>query len=188
MHFNHYYFLDSCNMTTKTLKRKKIYDYETDTKNTYIFDILYSPSMAINFIKLYHPFVKLHIDERSKLYNVDVMSINENDIDIIFKSYIEVVVENELWNNEKLYSSYSSEYKIGDELCVEYNPFSQKYIEEYNEKTFKGKIIFVDRDTQNMLFIKLSSDSNETIIKTLEQEGCHFFGMGKGYQEKIIKN
>lgn len=77
---------------------------------------------------------------------------------------------------------------VGDKIRVEYIPNSQTYINYYENKGFEGTVIFIDPYTHNMFcFI----ETNEgIIIRTLETEGCHYYGLTKGYDTIItrIKN
>jgi hypothetical protein len=181
-------------------KRQKIHDIKSDDiKSTYLFDMLYSKTMAFRFIKLYHPLIKPYIkfDKTFSINDDDVESDGSDSFVAVFENYIKIVVEYELWKkvNYPSVTFDNDEYKLGESVNIEYSPFSQKYLDYYDGKAFTGIIIFVDVETENMLLIelpknplKLEKDEHKFVIKSLEQDGCDFLGLHKGYCYTIKHN
>ena len=93
------------------------------------------------------------------------------------------VINNKLWKNDN--SIFDNTFKIGDNISVDYCPYSQKYIDYYEEQGFEGKIIFIDNENNNMFVMLNEPDS--IIIKSLERLGCHYFGMTPSYTFFIKK-
>jgi len=156
----------------------------TDNKKPrikYTFDILYDDSMVDRFIKFYQPLIeKKNLDKHT--------SKTDMDLNKKFKDYIKLVIDNKLWEDQKSFEC-NSKYKLNDDVTITYSPFSQKYIDYYEDKTFSGKIFYIDSDTDNMLLIERSelSKKDEIVIKSLEQNGCHYFGINRGYEYFIKK-
>lgn len=89
-----------------------------------------------------------------------------------------------------------SDLQIGDIVRVSYYPDSQKYVEYYDEQKFDGKCLFVDVPNDNAFFEVINqNDQNDQAglirtFKSLEREGCHYFGMARSYYYSIqlLKN
>lgn len=137
---------------------------------TYIFDIIADNKTKEKFINTFYQYVKGDI--KSKYTNNDELM---NDIII-------QVIEKKLW--QKHITEYNT-HTVGDLVEVSYIPASQKYIDMYDEMKFDGQIIFIDPEKDNM-FLMEKTDKN-IIVKSLEREGCHFFGMTRGYEYFIYK-
>ena len=178
------------------MSKRKLNDEETTNttvQKEYVFCIMYDDAMAYRFINFYEPMCK---NIKQKL--VDNITKSDYDLDPDYdlnyeklKSLIKTVVENKLWDNV-ITSDGSAEkmsHQIGDDVKVSYYPASQRYVEHYEEQGFAGKIIFIDQETDNMFFIQVSDDqANESIcIRSLETNGCHFFGMCRGFDYCINK-
>lgn len=69
--------------------------------------------------------------------------------------------------------------KIGDKIKVTYTPLSQKYIDLYNEKAFSGIVFYIDKENDNLL--AWYKEGDKIIIKSLEQDGCSYFGTSRSY-------
>lgn len=100
------------------------------------------------------------------------------------RAILKRVVEKRLWrdvHSKKSLMCCDKNYYIGDIVKVTYTPESQKYIDYYQEQSFLGRIIFIDDKCENAFFIVINSDTKNTVVKSLEREGCHYFGMSPGY-------
>ena len=138
----------------------------------YIFDIIYDESMANRFISYYYPLYENRIIDK----NIKKHKLIKELLKIIINE--EIVIDK---NNK-------NEYNIGDIIKISYSSDSQKYIDDYEDKGFIGKILFIDDKTDNMFLHKIVENNNDCIIiKSLEIEGCHFFGMARGYTYIIEK-
>lgn len=136
------------------------------------FDLVFSPRMGEKFIDLYAP------------VHTDLKSVVVNNICNPLLCLLQKVVENRSWEHRDI--RYKMEqptgpYSIGDLVKVSYSPDSQKYIDHYDERGFTGRIIFVDAESDNMFFVCKTDDSNKIIIRSLEVEGCHYFGTCRSY-------
>lgn len=152
------------------------------SKSKYTFDILYDDSMVDRFIKFYQPIIKKNnLDEH--LLQTDI------DLNKKFKDYIKLVVDNKLWVDHESCEN-NNKYKLNDHVTITYSPFSQKYIDHYENRSFNGIIFYIDADTDNMLLIERSESikKDEIVIRSLEQDGCHYFGINRGYEYFIKKN
>ena len=137
----------------------------------YIFDIIYNDSMATRFISYYYPIFKNKIIDKN---------IKERKL---IKELLKIII-----NEETIIDNKKNEFNIGDIVKISYSSDSQKYIDDYEERGFIGKILFIDNESDNMFFHKILENNNEiNIIKSLEIEGCHFFGMSRGYTYIIEK-
>lgn len=77
------------------------------------------------------------------------------------------------------------QYVVGEMIGVCYSPSSQRYVEYYDEQTFKGYIFFVDSENGNMFLFNRTGD--KIFTHSLEREGCHYFGMCRGYTFHICR-
>lgn len=160
---------------------------------TITVDIICDISTLVKFCKFYN----LQIEESD---------ISLDNIDNIFTQYIETnKINNNIKTNESLY-----DVKINDIISINYYPLSQKYIDYYNEQSITGKVIFIDKDNDNLFVLESTSkevnhlgndnkDSsyitsldkldNDTkyIFKSLEREGCSYLGTSRGYDFTINK-
>jgi hypothetical protein len=130
-----------------------------------------------------------------KFYNLQIKEsdINIDNIDEIFTQYIEANKSNndiEIETSETLY-----DVKINDIININYYPLSQKYIDYYNEQSITGKVIFIDKDNDNLFVIESTSKEITNwldkdikyIFKSLEREGCSYLGTSRGYDFTINK-
>ncbi len=138
----------------------------------YIFDIIYDESMANRFISCYYPLYENRIIDKN---------IKKNKL---IKELLKIIINEEIVIDK----NSKNEYNIGDIIKISYSSDSQKYIDDYEDKGFIGKILFIDDKTDNMFLHKIVENNNDCIIiKSLEIEGCHFFGMARGYTYIIEK-
>lgn len=73
-----------------------------------------------------------------------------------------------------------------DMVLCEYSPNSQRYIEQYDQEKFVGKVFYADYANHNYLMYRIDDDGT-LIIRSLEVEGCHFMGLARGYFADISK-
>lgn len=76
-----------------------------------------------------------------------------------------------------------SDIKLGDNVIINYMPFSQKYIEYYDEQKVYGKVFFIDNDANDVLMYHDTKDG-ETItrhITSAERLFCSYYGDTRGY-------
>src|SRR5271155_1983198 len=126
--------------------------------SNYVFDIMYTEDMGRRFIDLYNPLYRL-ISGHELRYHLSPKDTKDSMV----KDLIQNVVKYELWkivNNEK----YES---LGNCVSVKYIPNSQKYISHYNELEFNGRIIFADRESDNMFFLCESPIQGQILIRSL---------------------
>ena len=141
----------------------------------YYHSLLYTNETAQKFIKTFG------LDQKD-YYNVDKKTISiKNGIEMILNKYSD---DMETFNRHYKQKKFLNKYEIGDQVVVSYIPDSQRYIEYYEGETFKGIIFFIDPDNDNIFLFNIQKESNEEyVIRThsLEREGCHYFGMSRGY-------
>ncbi|VBB18861.1 hypothetical protein YASMINEVIRUS_1393 [Yasminevirus sp. GU-2018] len=114
----------------------------------------------------------------------DIIDLPDTDLYSLLYDTIKDVVLNNRWTSDDTTTNFShKEHRVGDLISVSYVPDSQRYIEYYDEQMCTGKILFIDNDEINM-FITVTTPTGYC-IKTLEREGCHYFGMAKGYSHFI---
>ena len=114
-----------------------------------------------------------------KLYDINVDNISLDNMNEIFKKYIDHDKTN-IKSDETIY-----DIKINDIISVSYYPLSQKYIDYYDKQYITGKVIFIDAECDNLFLLELT-DTNY-VFKSLEREGCSFLGTSKGYEFIINK-
>ena len=89
----------------------------------------------------------------------------------------------EILNTMELINISFSEIKIGDIIKVSYLPYSQKYIEQYNEQI--GRIFFVDYESNNaLLYVDKFDEFTNTytrLISSVEKNYCSYLGDTRGY-------
>jgi hypothetical protein len=88
-------------------------------------------------------------------------------------------------NNTPVYDITSS--LIGRTIFVVYYPYSQKYIEYYDEQEVMGKIFFVDEINKDifMYYDKIVDDNSVRVIKSLNRDYCSYYGDVRGYDFSI---
>lgn len=154
---------------------------EVSLKKEFVFNIMYKDQMAQRFVDFYdllaNPIKNKTNDTESSL---------QTKLETVMRK----VIENKLW--ELVIRSDDDQknlHQIGDDVRVSYCPASQRYIDHYEEQGFVGKIVFIDRETDNMFFLCISDDKSkeEILIRSLETDGCHFFGMSRGYDYFLEK-
>lgn len=149
-------------------KRRKV------VKKEFIFDMIYDIETAKRFIKFYKPYV----DDTASIDSDDEFTVVSNRLD----ETIKMVVEQNLWKKIVADTQTIRDKKIGDVVKVTYMPASQRYLDFYETKNFIGEIIFIDSERDNAFLIQMDTDDNtKIVIRTLDVDGCHFFGMSRGY-------
>jgi hypothetical protein len=140
------------------------------------YDILCNQSMMMRFIIAY---------SGTKCNPIDLTA---EDYSSTFHDILERVVRSGEWRNDKSALKYNDKtYKIGSKLSIAYYPNSQKYIDYYNDLQYNGILIFADNETDNAIFIvikepmQISDNSSYIIIKSLERESSHYFGISRDY-------
>lgn len=138
---------------------------EKNKEKSFNFDLIYSGDTSRRFLNRY---VKNHDDLG-----------NGNSVQL-FHDTIKTVITKKTWVDDLSTFPFCDDvYKVGDKVRIMYIPDSQRYIDHYNEQSFSGQILFIDKDSDNII---LFSESDASIdVRSLEREGCHYFGMSKGY-------
>lgn len=149
---------------------------EEKRSDLYKFDLIYNKSTARKFCNAYN--IKMQ-EEEDKIENFIKKILESNKLKETFK------LEHFKEEPRSTFDSTLSKFKIGDKVKVTFIPASQKYIDFYDKEAFVGEIIFIDEENDNCFFVV--RNSNEIIIKSLEREGCHYFGMTRGYYYSIKK-
>ena len=93
-------------------------------------------------------------------------------------------------NNIQCHNILFNDVQIGDFISVEYFPYSQKYLEHYNEQNVIGKVFFIDYANHDMLLVYDKICKNGSIKRTIgsfNRWGCSYFGDTKGYSSSISK-
>jgi hypothetical protein len=168
------------------------------------FDIICSHSTSKKFNDIYRNYLlNIEVNDNSNANTNDNSNANTNDntndnmnsneeYSLMLK-LLEIVVKKELWKNNRNCELFENKFRIGDMISIKYLPDSQKYIEHYENESFQGVIIFTDDDNNNIFLIKTEFENKENIknkrivIKSLERENCHYFGMSRGYIHLIEK-
>ena len=76
---------------------------------------------------------------------------------------------------------------IGQIIKVLYYPYSQKYIDYYEEQHVMGKIFFVDELTKDalMYYDEFQDGKLVRIIKSISRDHCSYYGDSRGYDYAI---
>ena len=163
--------IDSTEVQNKRQKTNVILPLSSNQSTKYKFDLIYEECTAKKCIKQYD--------------DLELPNHIHNNLHKQLKNTLTRVVENKLWNQDNnSFTHWDNTYRIGDVVIITYFPFSQKYIDYYNEQSFTGRIIFIDNDKSNVFFL-INEDSNDIGFKSLQREGCHYMGMTQGYNYNI---
>jgi hypothetical protein len=87
-------------------------------------------------------------------------------------------------------AAHHSALSIGDQIMVSYMPYSQRYIEHYNNETVTGKVFFVDNENDDAFVVLDCTDNNGKhirYVKSINKWGCGYFGNSRGYDMHIEK-
>lgn len=168
--------VDTCPDEQKTKNRKR----HGTTQNDLVLNDKKHRIPEVSFDMYY-------LNDTAKLFllmysnkNKDFLNLNDTDLHDLLCDTLRDVVINNKWINDKTTKIFATKiYNTGDIINLTYTPNSQKYIEYYDAYTCTGRVIFIDNKNDN-LFIVVDTDTGY-IIKTLEREGCHYFGMTRGY-------
>lgn len=83
-----------------------------------------------------------------------------------------------------------SDVKNGDVIFVKYYPYSQKYIDYYQQQIW-GKVFFIDVKNDNIfMYYDTYRKSKKKYIRTIcsmERDGCSYFGDNRSYDYSIVK-
>lgn len=85
-------------------------------------------------------------------------------------------------NNIDFFDETINNLVIGDYCIITYIPASQKYIDECNEMTIEGNVIYLDIEYDDLWLL-----TKDNIVRSLEQPGFHFFGMSRCFFYNIKK-
>lgn len=119
-------------------------------------------------------------------------NLEYNDYQSIFSKYFLQNTCNYYFpNNNCNYSSIDfNNLKINDDIVVNYLPYSQKYLDYYEDKNTYGKVFFLDKENYNGLIYYDKKDTNNIItryINSIEKEYCSYYGDTPGYCTFIYK-
>jgi len=95
------------------------------------------------------------------------------------------IIENKLW--EKINRcGYRNVCNLGDIVSFKYISDSQLYTDIYDRMAFTGMVIFIDNENNNMIIVDQFAEvdrhgTKHVTVRTFERDGCHSFGLGKGY-------
>lgn len=92
-------------------------------------------------------------------------------------------------DNHKLDNKFSkiSDLKIGDTVEISFVPFSQKYLDYYENEKFRGRIFYINNEFDDML-LYYDNDDSKRIIKSVYVDGCSYgFDNSLGYFLSIKK-
>lgn len=140
----------------------------TSFELTYSCDILSSSEMLIKLEKKYN--IKITDD------NFDLKNI---------KNIIPNDICNE--NDESKFTKMISlnKIEIGDIVLVKYSPYSQSYIDEYDNQKFIGRVFYIDIENDDAL-LYFDCEGKRT-IKSLERDHCSYYGESRGYDYTLFK-
>lgn len=82
-------------------------------------------------------------------------------------------------------SSLDKKTKINDYVSFSYMPFSQKYLDEYENLSRFGSIIYIDTIHDDILVWHKSG--NNIVIQSMVVEGCSYFGHSRNYAVFVNK-
>lgn len=154
----------------------------------YVFNIMYEDKMAQRCIDFYAPLCKNLQQCEKKTTNEDpeLETILHDKLTMVLRK----VVEDKLWDSIIVIDDPKEKqsHVLGDVVKVSYCPASQRYISHYEERGFTGRILFIDHESDNMFFLQIDDSTEKPIeIRSLETDGCHFFGMCRSYDYFIEK-
>lgn len=87
-------------------------------------------------------------------------------------------------NNKETVRINHQTIKVGDDIDVSYIPCSQKFIDHYNEKSFTGRVFYVDHSKCGIALVYYDEIVDGKItryVKSVETEYCSYFGDTRGY-------
>ena len=133
-------------------------------------------------------------DTKDKLcaYSNDVENDGTINVNSVVKALVEnstIFVMNESTHIDHSYTSIK-EVKLGDIVIVHYTPYSQKYLDHYNEQDVRGKIVYIDIENDDLIVYRDEKTGYNTytrIVKSLNRDYCSYFGDTRGYDYFIQK-
>jgi hypothetical protein len=165
------------------------------------YEVICDKNMMLRFLDKYSGTAHNPIDLTEQKNEIPDKNISDN-----FYNVLTNVIRSGIWKNDTTIMNFDGkEYKIGSMLSVCYYPYSQKYIDYYNDERFVGVLIYADKEADNALFIvkKLPHiafgedeqiktemeiidtmkelDESITVVKSLECNSSHFLGISRCY-------
>ena len=120
-----------------------------------------------------------------KKNNIEYEESLENIFIKFFSNYKfpeQVTLSKNTYTNVKSYIGIQF-LKIGDYVSIHYSPYSQKYIDHYNQANFSGFVFYINETLDNMLiyYCVLKNNKQTIVIKSLEIENTSYFGNTNDY-------
>jgi hypothetical protein len=141
---------------------------QSDVNSKYTFDILSCCDTAAKLVKLYG-------------------SDDEDDDEKTWSKMITLlpkIYTTHSWTELVKKSEYVSGMRIGDIVNISHIPNSQKYLDYYEQYGInKGLVLFVDSVNNDAIIATKSADGIK--FQSFVREGCHYFGMSRGYESVV---
>lgn len=147
--------------------------------NEFSHSLLYNSSVVANFFKTFH------LNPNDYLSDDDDQQVLEKAVEYVLNRYCDDMDTLCAEFKQPPFISNGEQYAVGEMISLSYSPSSQRYIDHYNEQTFNGYIFFVDTPNDTMFLFNRSADLIFT--HSLERDGCHYFGMCRGYTIHICR-
>lgn len=121
------------------------------------------------------------LEKFCKFYNIEI----SEDVNKIFRAFIGINSKTDAKTENKIFNGCLSSININDKINISYFPYSQKYIDYYDEQRVSGTVIFIDEQTDNLFLMSINVDdathAKEYVFKSLERDGCSYLGTSRGY-------
>ena len=99
------------------------------------------------------------------------------DRDHCYKDAMREVFANKMWRGRE--KNVTDGVKLGDQVSISYLPYSQRYLEHYEDQTVESAtLIFFDDGTDDGFIVETCDGEN--IFRSITREGCHCMGMSRG--------
>lgn len=105
-----------------------------------VFDMCYTKGMRERFFEQYG-----YLDK----YDKEIFDDDER-----MKLIIKQIVTKKMYDTVDFINHCNTIYKIGDNVKVNFIPYSQKNIEQFEERNFEGILFYIDNKSSNALFIQ----------------------------------
>ena len=115
-------------------------------------------------------------------YNIRID--NNSNIFDKFKKSIPYIIKNKKYKNCNIQND-DYDIKVGDNIQIEYYPYSQKHLDYCNEQKKSGKVLFIDND--NFDIILYNNIGNNFYIKSLDIPNLSYFGDSRCWHCNIKK-
>ena len=127
--------------------------------------------------------------------NKEKDDVNKYKYDQIFEELLNIEKYPLMCNLKNIKSQKNSiplsSINIGDIISLEFMPYSQKYIDFYDQN-IGGKVFFIDVKNDNaFMYYDTYRKSKKKHIRTIcsiERDWCSYFGDSRGYAFFIYKN